>query len=81
MDTAALRTTLAANGVTDPDRVARTGDGIRASFSAAILGLFPISAILFLGAFVVTLTVPGRRLRGREDAGEMIAIETGAPAE
>ncbi|QYE35498.1 MFS transporter [Polymorphobacter sp. PAMC 29334] len=81
MDPAALKTTLAANGVTDPDRVARTGDGIRASFSAAILGLFPISAILFLGAFIVTLAVPGRRLRGREEAGEMVAIEAGAPAE
>lgn len=81
MDPAALRTTLAVGGVTDPDRVARTGDGIRASFSAAILGLFPISAILFLGAFVVTLTVPGLRLRGREDPGELIAIEAGAPAE
>ncbi len=81
MNPAALRTTLAASGVTDPDRVKRTGDGIRASFSTAILGLFPISAILFLGAFVITLMVPGLRLRGREETGEMIAIEAGAPAE
>ncbi len=80
MDAGALRTTLATNGVTDPDRVARTGDGIRASFSAAILGLFPISATLFLGAFVVTLTIPGLRLRGRE-APRDVAAGAGAPAE
>lgn len=80
MDPTALRTALAKNRVTDPDRVARTGDGLRASFAAAILGLFPISAILFVGAFMVTLSVPGRRLRGREDPGDLIAAETGAPA-
>jgi EmrB/QacA subfamily drug resistance transporter len=81
MDPAALKARLAARGVTDPATVAATGDGIRASFSSAILGLFPISAVLFLLSFVVTLFVPGERLRGRENAGEMIAVEAGAPAE
>ena len=81
MDPAALRSALATAGMTDPARVAQTGDGLRASFSAAILGLFPISALLFGIAFTVTLFVPGRRLRGREDPGDLIAIETGAPAE
>ena len=81
MDSGALRTALAAGGVTDPARVEATGDGIRASFATAILGLFPISALLFALSFVVTLAVPGRRLRGREDPGDLIALETGAPAE
>lgn len=81
MNPAALRSALASGGITDPDRVVRTGDGLRASFSAAILGLFPISALLFLGAFIVTLTVPGRRLRGREEPGKLVATEAGAPAE
>ena len=66
MNRPALTAALAARGVTAPARVAATGDGIRASFAAAILGLFPISALLFAIAFLVTLTVPGLRLRGRE---------------
>ncbi len=81
MNPAALTATLAARGIADPARVAATGDGIKASFSSAILGLFPISAVLFVLSFVVTLAVPGRRLRGRESQGEMIATEAGAPAE
>ena len=81
MNRAALAATLAARGVTDPARVAATGNGIRASFAHAILGLFPISAVLFVLSFVVTLAVPGRRLRGREEPGKLVATEAGAPAE
>ena len=81
MNPAALTATLAARGVTDAARVAATGAGIRASFASAILGLFPISAVLFVLSFVVTLVVPGRRLRGREEPGQLIATEAGAPAE
>lgn len=79
MDPHALTATLAARGVADPARVAATGDGIRASFSRAILGLFPISAGLFVLSFLVTLTVPGRRLRGREEMTMAVASEAGAP--
>ena len=78
MDPAVLRTALAARGVTDPATVTATGDGIRASFARAILGLFPISAVLFVLAFIVTLFVPGLRLRGRE-ATMRVATEASAP--
>ena len=80
MDPAGLRTALAARGVTDPARVAATGDGIRASFARAIVGLFPISALLFVLSFVVTLTVPGLRLRGREEQRRLVETAA-APAE
>jgi hypothetical protein len=81
MSRPALTAALAARGIVDPREVAATGDGIRASFAHAILGLFPISAVLFVLSFLVTLTVPGLRLRGRESPGELVATEAGAPAE
>jgi len=79
MNPAALGAALAAAGVTDPDRVAAAGDGIRASFARAILGLFPISAVLFIASGAVTLLVPGRRLRGRDETVRIVASEAGAP--
>lgn len=81
MNPAALTAALAARGVAAPAQVAATGDGIRASFATAILGLFPISAVLFVVSGAVTLFVPGRRLRGREEPGRLVATEAGAPAE
>jgi len=79
MNPAALAAALATRGVTDPARVATTGDGLRASFAVAILGLFPISAVLFIVSLIVTLFVPGRRLRGREEMIVAVAMEAGAP--
>ncbi len=79
MNPAALRAALAARGVTDPAAVAATGAGLRASFAAAILGLFPLSAVLFVVSGLVTLFVPGRRLRGREETMRAVASEAGAP--
>ncbi len=81
MEPAALTAALAARGIADPARVAATSSGLRASFSSAILGLFPISAVLFVVSFVVTLFVPGRRLRGRDDAPRPAGAAPGAPVE
>ncbi len=79
MNPAALAAALAARGITDPAQVAATGDGIRDSFASAIVGLFPISAVLFIVSFIVTLFVPGRRLRGRDEMMTAVATESGAP--
>ena len=81
MDSGALKAALAARGVSDPATVARTGDGIRASFATAILGMFPISAAILLGGFLVTLTVPGLRLRGRADQAAKAATAQAATPE
>ena len=77
MDAGALRAELATRGVTGDAAVARTGAGLRDSFAAAILGLFPISAAILLLGFAVTLTVPGIRLRGR---GEPVPDADPVPA-
>ena len=66
MDDGALRSELAGQGQGDRASVARVGDALRDSFAAAILALFRISAVLMALAFVVTLTVPGLKLRGRQ---------------
>ncbi len=79
MNPAALTAALAARGVTDRARVAATHEGLRDSFAVAIVGLFPISAVLFIASLLVTLFVPGRRLRGREDMDLAVATESGAP--
>ncbi len=76
MDAGALKAALGPRG-TDPALVERTGAGLRASFSSAILGLFPISAAILLLGFVVTLTIPALRLRGRNDP---VPQGEGAPA-
>ena len=46
--------------------VARVKDELRDSFAAAILALFRVSAGLMALALLVTLTVPGLKLRGRQ---------------
>ncbi len=66
MDPQALRAALGPRGA-DAALVARTGDGIKASFASAILGMFPFSAGLLLLGFLVTLTIPALKLRGRND--------------
>ena len=74
MDRPALQATLAARGDRDPASVERTSAGLKDSFSAAILGLFPISALIMLVGFGVTLFMPGIRLRGREDVPPAEAV-------
>ncbi|QXQ07249.1 MFS transporter [Sphingosinicellaceae bacterium] len=74
MDRPALQATLAARGDYDPASVERTSAGLKDSFSAAILGLFPISALIMLVGFGVTLFMPGIRLRGREDVAAADAV-------
>ena len=86
MDHTALAATLSAAGIDDAAAIERTSAGIKTSFSDAILGLFPISALLLALGFIVTLRVPGLKLRGRDETnsereGRMIATEAGAPAE
>ncbi|MGL4543096.1 MAG: MDR family MFS transporter [Polymorphobacter sp.] len=66
MDHRQLQAELAARGHGDDARVARVESALRDSFAAAILSLFKVSAALMLLAFLVTLTVPGLRLRGRQ---------------
>ena len=73
MDTPALEAALRARGTGDAATVARTSEGLKASFSSAILGLFPISALIMLVGFLVTLTMPGLRLRGRGEPGPTAA--------
>ncbi len=80
MDRPALAQALAARGAADPADVDATGAAIRASFTHAILGLFPISAVLFVLSGLVTLAVPGRRLRGRDEVARVAATGTPAPA-
>ena len=65
MDRPALAARLGAPA--DAATVVRTAEGLKDSFSSAILGLFPYSALIMLVGFAVTLTMPGLRLRGRAD--------------
>lgn len=57
----------------DPKALAATGasagthDQLVASFGSAIIGLFPVCLALMVLAVAVTLAVPSRRLRGREE--------------
>lgn len=65
MDRSAVADALAASGrgaAAVPHAVA----GLTDSFAFAIEALFPVALLLMLAAFVVTLLVPGRQLRGRE---------------
>lgn len=66
MDHNLLAAELRARGVGDAAQVARVEAGLRASFADAILALFKVSAGLMGLAFVLTLSVPGMRLRGRQ---------------
>ena len=78
MSRPALTPALAAHGIVDPAAGTATGDGIRASFASAILGLFPISAGLFVLSLIVTLFVPGLRLRGRAPSPSVAAVARAA---
>ncbi len=68
MNRPALDAALTARGVTDPARQNAAAAGLRSSFALAVEALFPVSLIVLALAFGVTLLVPARRLRGREDA-------------
>ncbi len=59
-------TALVTAGGGDTAEVAATGAGLRTSFANAIQALFPVSFAILFVAFLVTLAVPSRRLRGRE---------------
>ena len=67
MDRPALAAELARRGVTDSNAPARVQRGLSDSFGSAIEGLFPVTLGLMLIAFLVTLAVPARKLRGRGD--------------
>ena len=57
---------LRAAGDSDAAAGERIEAGLRSSFASAVLGLFRVSAAVFALALVVTLLVPGRKLRGRD---------------
>jgi predicted MFS family arabinose efflux permease len=67
MDPSALQAALAARGSVDPATRAQAKAGLTNSFALSIERLFPVSLAILLAAFLVTLAVPGRRLRGRDD--------------
>jgi putative hemolysin len=67
MDGGALKAALAARGIADPAVTERMHDGLKTSFALSIEGLFPVALALLGLAFIVTLAIPGRRLRGRDD--------------
>jgi EmrB/QacA subfamily drug resistance transporter len=66
MQPAALKAALAARGIAGPAAQAQASAGLKTSFALSIERLFPVSLGILLAAFLVTLAVPGRRLRGRE---------------
>ncbi len=61
MDPAALADTVG------PAASAAAGSGLRASFAVSIEALFPVALGMLLLAFLVTISIPARRLRGRDD--------------
>ena len=67
MDGGALEAALAARGITGAAATARAESGLKASFALSIERLFPVALVVLLLAFLVTLAVPARRLRGRND--------------
>ncbi len=67
MDRSKLDAALATGGVVDPVTVRAVSSGLKASFAEAIQALFPVSFVILLAAFLITVTVPSRRLRGRDD--------------
>ncbi len=67
MDGDALQAALAARGVADTAAAARAEAGLKASFALSIERLFPVALAILGLAFLVTLAVPARRLRGRDD--------------
>ena len=73
MNPARIGAEQTAIGASDAAAARRIEAGLKESFAAAILGLFRVSAAIFAGALVMTLLVPGRRLRGREQAAATVA--------
>ncbi len=67
MDPGALRAALLRQGHDDPIAMARAGSALKSSFAFAIEALFPITLAIMALAFLVTLSVPARQLRGRDD--------------
>ncbi|PZN93917.1 MAG: MFS transporter [Alphaproteobacteria bacterium] len=67
MERPALVAALAARGVDDAATTARVESGLQASFALSIERLFPVALAILALAFLVTLAVPSRRLRGRDD--------------
>jgi EmrB/QacA subfamily drug resistance transporter len=67
MNRGALVSALAARGSAAPTVVAAAEAGLKDSFAVSIQRLFPVSLGLLAAAFMVTLAVPARRLRGRDD--------------
>jgi EmrB/QacA subfamily drug resistance transporter len=66
MNPTALHAALAARGSDDPARAAAAQSGLKASFAIAIEALFPVTLAVLLLAWLVTLSVPALKLRGRE---------------
>jgi hypothetical protein len=64
MDRGALRAALGKG--TDPARTAAAEAGLKASFAIAIEALFPVTLAILVLAWLVTLSVPALKLRGRE---------------
>ena len=66
MDKGKLQAALAARHNDDPAVAAAVSAGLKTSFAVSIEALFPVSLAVLLLAWLVTLMVPARRLRGRE---------------
>jgi EmrB/QacA subfamily drug resistance transporter len=66
MDRSALMQALAARTGDDSVRVAVAEAGLQASFAIAIEALFPVTLAILVLAWLVTLSVPALKLRGRE---------------
>ena len=62
----AVAAMLAARHNADPAVVAATSAGLRTGFGNSIWALFPVATVILALAFLVTLTVPALKLRGRE---------------
>ena len=66
MDKTALQRAMAAQNNDDPAVVAKVEAGLKDSFAVAIETLFPVTLVMLLLAWLVTLRVPRVTLRGRE---------------
>jgi EmrB/QacA subfamily drug resistance transporter len=73
MDRSALQKALAARGSDDPVRAEAAETGLKASFAIAIEALFPVTLAILVLAWLVTLSVPALKLRGREAPPETTA--------
>ncbi|MFZ4687960.1 MAG: MDR family MFS transporter [Polymorphobacter sp.] len=70
MNRTALREALRSD---DPAVAATASAGLKDSFAVSIEALFPVTLGLLALALLVTVSVPARRLRGREDAAASAA--------